>query len=85
MLENKNKYYKTTFEVVVLSEEPITDIDLEDIPYLVNEGNGVLHTFVATDEKKLYGKEMAEQLYDAGSEPEFFNLDDNGEIVDDDD
>ena len=75
------KYYKNVFKLVVLSEEPIEDIDLSDINYEVTEGHWVLHTFVC-DPKEVSPKQMVDLLNDAGSEPGFFQLNDDGTLND---
>lgn len=76
----KNKFYKTTFTVTVLSEEPIQDMDIADLPRGYTEGDLVLHS-VKAKETKLTGKQAADLLYDAGSQPGFFNLDDKGDLL----
>lgn len=76
-MKNKQKYYKTTFEIVVLSEEPIIHYGLDEIYDQTMEGDCLLHS-VTPKQKIVTSKQMADYCYDAGSEPEFFNLNDNG-------
>jgi hypothetical protein len=71
------KFYKHTYKVVVLSESPDED-DLYDLADNVNEGPDCLHTWELSETKELTSKEAADALYDAGSEPGFFMLDDEG-------
>ena len=70
-------FYKTTFTFVVLSEEPTTDLTVSDMISACDSGPMVGDTeeFEMTP---LTGKEMADALYKARSEPEFFDLDDDG-------
>jgi hypothetical protein len=75
------KYYKTEFKLIILSEEDISNIDLEDIAREVNE-TSVLHTFDVSSVQELTPKEAADNLIDAGSQPEFFRLDKDGNSVD---
>lgn len=71
-----SKYYKTTFTVTVLSQEPIYNMALEDIAREVNEGDCVLHGF--TSKSKTVSKlAMIKLLYDAGSEPGFFQIEEH--------
>lgn len=70
-MSEPRKFYKTTFEIIILSEKPIDEINLEDIPYEVTEGPCCLHTFRMEQETHLTGKEMADELCDAGSDPGF--------------
>jgi hypothetical protein len=77
-MSEPRKFYKTTFEIVILSQEPIDEIKLEDIAYEVTEGACCLHTFRMEQETHLTGKEMADELRDAGSDPGFFMLNPDG-------
>ncbi len=71
----KKNFFETTFTIKVLSEKPIEGIDLQDLDYEVNEGHSVLRSR-REKIKSLTGKQMANALYDAGSDPSFFQLDD---------
>lgn len=69
-----SKYYKHTYVFTVLSQSEEQELNpLENLGYHVNYGEDCLHS---TDHalKEVDGKEMAKLLYDAGSDPEFFNL-----------
>lgn len=72
------KFYKTEFKIVILSEDPIGDIALEDLNYFVTDGPGCLKQFSETKQTELTGKKAVRELYAAGSDPEFFQLDDKG-------
>lgn len=67
------KFYKTTFTVIVLSEEPIHNMALEDIAREVNEGDCALHSFTPKSETVSKNK-MVDLLYAAGSDPDFFQI-----------
>ena len=71
------KFYKHTYKIVILSESPDED-DLDNIADNVNEGPDCLHTWERLQVEELTGKETADALSDAGSEPGFFMLDDQG-------
>jgi hypothetical protein len=76
-MEHDSKFYQTTFKLVVLSEYPISNLSLGEIAYMVDEGDGV-GTFHVSEEKVVSPQEMVTLLYDAGSEPSFFLLDEDG-------
>jgi hypothetical protein len=77
------KFFKTTFTVDVLSEEPIPDwmtlqqvLDEADCGgYVAGVSTSEADTRV---EKGLNGKEAADALHGLGSQPGFFQLDDEG-------
>ena len=75
-----NKYYINTFTIKILSEDkPLYDLNLEDMNYEVTEGHHVLHS-MDCKAKNVSGKKMADLLYDCGSDPGFFQLNDKGEV-----
>lgn len=77
-------FYKTVVSFTVLSEEPIPDgTRLEDIIHETAEGRYV-GCYSRTLEKRVNGAEMVEELREAGSCPDFFELDDEGNDVDPD-
>jgi hypothetical protein len=78
-LKNKKKYHRATYTFVMLSEDPIPDgLSLGDIEYMCDHGPNV-GFFDDTKNEALDGKQMAAALDEAGSEPSFFSLDENGE------
>ena len=77
---NKRTFYKTIIEFEILSEEPIGEVDLEQIHYETIEGRWS-GRFLETSEKKLNGKQAARALIKQGSDPEFFGLDEDGNNV----
>lgn len=76
------KFYKTTYTVVVLSEDkPASNIDLENLARDINTGDCVGE--VSDDGGvEISGKEAADSLYAMRSEPAFFELDDEGNKAD---
>lgn len=78
----KTKYYKTRVCIDILSEEPLGDVDLEDIAYEIDQGEWV-GGLVEMSEQVVTGKEMADALYAVGSEPGYFRLNDDGTPADD--
>jgi hypothetical protein len=71
-------FYKTVIQVEVLSEDqPVNDLDLKQIAHEIYEGDCVGASSIVSV-KELTGQECADALHELGSEPEFFNLDDDG-------
>jgi hypothetical protein len=75
---SKRKFYKTTFKFVVLSESPTEGWTIADMIEACDSGPCVGDT-EECETVVLTGKEMADALYTARSEPGFFELDDDGE------
>jgi len=73
----KRKFYKTTFTFVVLSEIPVDGWDVGSLIVGCDTGPLVGDT-TEFEMNEITGKEMADALYEARSEPGFFCLDDNG-------
>lgn len=75
--EEPKRFYRHTYQVVVLSESP-DHAELASLPGQVEDGPDCLVSFDHVKEEELTGKEAADALYEAGSEPGFFNLDEDG-------
>ena len=72
------KFYKTTFLITVLHEEPgYHPDDLGDIHHDIVDGN-FSGNFEQNETIQLDGKQAADELSKMGSEPSWFNLDENG-------
>lgn len=72
------QYTRTQITLYVLTEEPLPDdIELGTIIEWCDTGPAVLDELHRTDDT-LTGKQMADALYAAGSDPGFFRLDDAG-------
>ena len=70
-------FYKTRFEVIVLSEEPLPEIagddgDLKDIDYLITEGPCVGQVIQRSAEA-LDAEAMRRELIEAGNDGTFFD------------
>jgi hypothetical protein len=80
---SKRKFYRTVIQIEILSEDPYETNDLNTIEYDITEGrcSGNAKDIIRNEVKN--GKEMADLLTAQGSAPEFFNLNDAGENVDD--
>jgi len=82
-LKLKTRYYKTARTLTILSEayeagsEEVSEMELEYLPRFVDEDHGVLLSDTSTFEE-VTPKQMADLLYEAGSDPGFFQLDDDG-------
>lgn len=62
----------------MLSEEPLeADLPLKDVAYMIDEGDCVGQVTQA-ESKEMTPKNMARALYRYGSEPGFFQLNDDG-------
>lgn len=81
--EERKMMYRTEVTFEVLSEEPIhPHMDVEAIVHECDEGSYVMAD-VRRAQTELSLKEMADALYAAGSQPDFFMLDDEGRKVQD--
>lgn len=76
-MPKKRKFYKAVIQFEILSEKPIPDMSLEDIAYETREGH-MSGYFLDTKRTTLTGKQMAVALSSQGSDPEFFQLDEKG-------
>ncbi len=87
MEQSKRKFYRTVYQIEVLSEEKFDNeggMSLTDIDNAITDGDcsGRVKFIVNNEEKT--GKEMAELLKEQGSDPEFFQLDENGNDLEED-
>lgn len=76
MAQSKRKFYKTTITTVVLSEEPFRYETLADMQEQIYAGD-CSGTFTDKSEE-LSAKEIVNALKEQGSDPEFFQLDKDG-------
>lgn len=79
----KKKIYRKVFRFEVLSEEPIGDMNLEEIAEETTTGH-MSGQFLSTeiDNEVLTGKKAVMAIKNQGSDPEFFMLDENGNEID---
>lgn len=76
--DSKRSFFRTVVLVTVLSEdhEPEFD-DLGELARMIEQGP-LVGDMTVVEPRKLSGREMADALYAARSEPGFFGLDDEG-------
>lgn len=74
------KIYRTIIRYEILTEEPIVDeVGLDDIAYQCAHGDWSGRWLPAEENgTELTGKDAVEAIKAQGSEPEFFNMDDEG-------
>lgn len=77
------KFYETTYTIKVLSEEPIGEgMELEDVLDEADSGDFV--AYVSDPERRtIDGPTCAKLLVEFGSDPGFFNLDEDGVALED--
>ena len=75
------KFYKTIIEVTVLSDSPLQPMSLGELSYETMEGD-LSATLDTKKEIVLNGKEAADALKEQGSDPEFFQIDEDGNDID---
>ena len=76
----KPKYHRTVIQVEVLSEEPYEFENLGNLAYDIEEGDCSGSASIV-EIKELTGKQMAKALKSQGSDPEFFQLDKDGNSI----
>jgi hypothetical protein len=68
------KFYRTVVSITVLSDEPLpSHWDLVEIAYDIIEGESVGY-HLKREQEVLSKKQVCAALYEAGSDPSFFNL-----------
>ena len=81
---NSRKFFRTLVSVEILSEEPLPEMELEELGYQMSLGSYYGDIEYGLSEE-VDSSTMAKLLIDQGSDPEFFGLDEDGNDVDDDD
>lgn len=76
-MASERKFYRTKIVVEVLSEELYRNEDINVIAYDITHGDcsGIVN---CVESKEIDGKTAATLLIEQGSDPEFFQLDDEG-------
>ena len=75
------RFYRTVVQIEVLSEEPLSnEIDIGSLYYDITEGDCSGSTEVITREN-VNGKRIADLLSAQGSDPQFFQVDNDGNDV----
>ena len=74
-------FYRKTMRIEVLSEEPLGScLSLGQIDYAISEGDCV-GRLTEVLEETVTPKQCANLLYEFGSEPGFFQLNDDGKTI----
>ena len=83
-MQSKRKFYKTELKVIIVSEDPVPeDMSLSEIGHEGERGDYVVNSNrIASGNEQIDAKQAARVLLDTGSEPEFFNLTEDGEDLD---
>lgn len=80
----KRKFYKAKIEIEVVAEEPIDFNDLRDLDYQMTMGDWC-GSYRIKYHKKITPKQAAKETERFGSDPDFFQLDKNGNDLTEDD
>lgn len=82
-MASDRKFYRSVFTVEVLSEAPLpSDLRLSEVAFQICDGDWSGHTDEDLNQE-VDGPQMAKLLEAQGSEPGFFQLDENGNDVED--
>lgn len=81
-MSSKRKFYRTIIQIEILSDEPYEGDTLDMVQYDITEGHcsGQISDVVRNEEQD--GKAMAKLLEEQRSDPEFFQLDSDGNDLD---
>ncbi len=74
-------FHRKVFQIEVLSDSPLNDMSLEQINYAMSMGDCIGREVEVSDEE-ITSKQCAKLCYELGSEPEFFQLSDEGSPID---
>lgn len=82
---NKGRIYKTIIQVEILSDTPndVANMSLEEISYEMTNGSfsGVVN--VISENELFKGKDAVEEIKKQGSDPSFFFINEEGELMED--
>ena len=80
----KKKIYRTVIQMTVLSEEPLPEgMSFEEIDANCSDGDFCGKTDFLKVNEVLEGREAAIAVEDTGSDPEFFQMDKDGNELED--
>jgi hypothetical protein len=79
-MDSKRKFYKTTIQITILSEEPYSPDSIENIIEDITIG-GCSGAWEIQQTDILNAKQMAVELKNQASDPEFFNINEKGEDI----
>lgn len=78
------KIYRNVVQIEVLSDEPLKTgelTDLENVSFQIGEGDWSGRIKPVIQNLTYTGKEAVEIIQEQGSDPEFFNLDQDGNEI----
>jgi len=75
----KKTLYKTTYTIEVLTEENV-NYDLSDLSDVITDGEASGHEF-RTKTVKVVGKDAVKECKKHGTDPEFFQMDEEGNDI----
>ena len=79
------KIYRTIIQLTVLSEEPLHEgMGIDEIDANCEDGDFCGKADWIKVNEEVIGKEAADAVKDTGSDPEFFQMDDDGNEIEDD-
>jgi hypothetical protein len=78
-MTTKRKFFRTTYTVEILSEDPITASLETAIAEASRSGGSLVARIPPGVTTEIDGRACADELYRFGSEPEFFMLTDEGD------
>lgn len=79
----KKMIYKSVLTVEILSDTPLEDMDLAGVAYAITDGDCSGRVNWQSRNNVLVGKEAANAMIHQGSSPEFFQMDRNGNELED--
>lgn len=84
MAQSKRKFYRTVIKVEILSEEPYPEsADMHQVANDIDDGDCSGQAITIVENQVVSGKRMVKLLENQGSDPEFFQLDENGNDLED--
>jgi hypothetical protein len=72
------KIYRTVIQMTVLSEEPIGDVEMQEILNQTDSGDWIGHNVTQVQDEILTGTKAVVAIEDTGSDTEFFRMDKSG-------
>jgi hypothetical protein len=75
--QSKRQFHKTVIKVIVLSEEPYDNTDVDQLAHDIRDGDCSGEVRIVSS-KVLTGRQAAKALQAQGSDPDFFRLTEDG-------
>ena len=77
-MAKKKTIYRTVIRMEVLSDEPIGEVDMQEILNQTENGDWSGRNITLEQDFPLTGKKAANAVFKQGSDPEFFQMDKSG-------